>query len=808
MPNTQVKSAFRIASAMLAMLLITTACAAPAGLRRLITARQTAAAEGGKSVPLTREGLTSRGAENTPAEALRRAVKDQENGSYEAACAGFQPLVQSAEPEVRRTALFRLGQASLQAGDYQAATDALQRFIDGYPADPEVATAYFWLGQALAARGDGQAAAAAYRDYLQRRPLLESYVQERIGDALAAAGDHKGAIVAYRAATQAETQVIARVRMLESLARSERALENYEGALGAYEEVLQVAKTASYRAQIMYEAGATAQAAGLPAGRWNELIATYPETPWAARALAALDEAGLAQVDTFTRAQVYYGAGRYSDALLLLQRLIRGGAQSHGGDVHYYAALCNRALDQHQDALREFEALIAEHPANDLVPEAWFQEAETLALLGAVDQAAATFQQMAAGYPGHWRAVQALWRAAQVYDEAGRSWDASTAYTQAAATYPDATYAADARFRAGFTHYLNQAIQTAADTWANLLPQETDPAMRARLLLWLGKAAQQLGNPVEAQEKWSEAAATAPNRFWGLRAQDLLAGRRFIGQAPPGALAPALYALQGDPAEAENWLIGWAGAPPDGEPLSGLPAALTDMDEFKRGSELWKLGDQAAAVAALRLVQAAYADNPHALYTLALYCRDQGLYLLATVAAEQLLGLAPPAARANTPRFIEELAYPTYYADLVLHEAQATNTDPLLFFGLVRQESYFDSHATSYSDARGLAQVMPSTGEYIAGKLGETWPGPDSLWRPVVSVRYGMWYITSALRMFDDNALIALVAYNAGPGNATTWNKLSQGDDDIFFEQVSNRQPRSYMEKIYEHRAHYERLYR
>ena len=111
--------------------------------------------------------------------------------------------------------------------------------------------------------------------------------------------------------------------------------------------------------------------------------------------------------------------------------------------------------------------------------------------------------------------------------------------------------------------------------------------------------------------------------------------------------------------------------------------------------------------------------------------------------------------------------------------------------------------------ATQLAQVIPSTGEYIAEKLGAEAFSPEHLWRPAVSVRYGLWYLSQALQMFDDNALRALVAYNAGPGNAAAWGKLANGgDDDLYFERVNSAQPRAYMQKIYEHRARYEALYR
>ena len=68
----------------------------------------------------------------------------------------------------------------------------------------------------------------------------------------------------------------------------------------------------------------------------------------------------------------------------------------------------------------------------------------------------------------------------------------------------------------------------------------------------------------------------------------------------------------------------------------------------------------------------------------------------------------------EAPGFILHLAYPTYYGDVVQEEATRLNLDPSLLFALIRQESLFDATATSIADARGLAQVIPSTGDWVA----------------------------------------------------------------------------------------------
>jgi len=74
--------------------------------------------------------------------------------------------------------------------------------------------------------------------------------------------------------------------------------------------------------------------------------------------------------------------------------------------------------------------------------------------------------------------------------------------------------------------------------------------------------------------------------------------------------------------------------------------------------------------------------------------------------------------------------------------AGLTGLDPLLVLALIRQESLFESLATSHAAAHGLMQVIPATGAQIAAELG--WPpgyGTGDLYRPYVSLRFGTYYL-------------------------------------------------------------------
>ncbi len=91
---------------------------------------------------------------------------------------------------------------------------------------------------------------------------------------------------------------------------------------------------------------------------------------------------------------------------------------------------------------------------------------------------------------------------------------------------------------------------------------------------------------------------------------------------------------------------------------------------------------------------------------------------------------------------------------LVEKAAKAAELDPMLLAALVIVESNGDQNAISQKGARGLTQLMPQT----ARELGVD---PDD---PGENLLGGAWYLRSLLEKYEGDLILALAAYNAGPG--------------------------------------------
>ncbi len=128
--------------------------------------------------------------------------------------------------------------------------------------------------------------------------------------------------------------------------------------------------------------------------------------------------------------------------------------------------------------------------------------------------------------------------------------------------------------------------------------------------------------------------------------------------------------------------------------------------------------------------------------------------------------------------------------------------DPSLLNAIIRQESYFKPNAKSYSGARGLMQVMPSTAQYIAKIKGYgDQLSMDDLTNPEMSMKLGQDYVEYLFkhRGVDGDMVSMLVAYNAGPGNLLKWRGRIRGQENdplLLIEMLPVEETRDYVEKV------------
>jgi soluble lytic murein transglycosylase-like protein len=87
---------------------------------------------------------------------------------------------------------------------------------------------------------------------------------------------------------------------------------------------------------------------------------------------------------------------------------------------------------------------------------------------------------------------------------------------------------------------------------------------------------------------------------------------------------------------------------------------------------------------------------------------------------------------------------------------------------------------TSRVGARGLMQIMPQTGAFLAVEEGVDWKSAKILYEPITNIRLGCRYLSDMVEMYDEDG--GLAAYNGGPRRAKMWLAANRNNRVLFAE--------------------------
>ena len=293
------------------------------------------------------------------------------------------------------------------------------------------------------------------------------------------------------------------------------------------------------------------------------------------------------------------------------------------------------------------------------------------------------------------------------------------------------------------------------------------PVSQARGDYWAGRAAEAANLKADAQ-RYYDAAARHPDYFYGQLASERLDRPVTL---PPAA---ATYVL----------------------PQSRAKFAT---DELVRATQaLGDLGDRNRQTLLMRaLVERS--DTGEAAQLTA--------ELAAVIGRPDLGVLMGKAARSDGELTLLSYAYP----QLTLPPEVASNFT--MVHAVARQESQFDRAAVSAANARGLMQLVPATAAEQAIKAGLRFSVERLTEDPVYNVTLGGAYFERLRANLGGSYVLAVAAYNAGPGNARKF-VTRQGDPRIpgvdvvdWIEAIPFLETRTYVQRVLENAVMYDLLH-
>lgn len=432
---------------------------------------------------------------------------------------------------------------------------------------------------------------------------------------------------------------------------------------------------------------------------------------------------------------------------------------------------------QKQAAQTAYQKLIQTYPT---APEA------TEALNHLVDlvppvKALAYLDQLIAKFPD--AAPDALLSKGKMLTKLGRSADANAIYQTLLQKYAKADAAAEYRWRTA-EKYQDQGDLVKAWRWAQpITTNNPESPLAPRATFWVGKWADQLGRSKEAKAAFAHLFARYPQSYYAWRAAVLLGWN--VGDfnnlrfQSPDIVAPHSRPI-----------------PPAGSAIF---------------QELYQLGQDSDAIARFKAETANVADlDVNQQFTEALLYLAQGENLKGI---NQVWSLKKQTGSENqrqwqalrdNPSYWQAL-FPIPYDDEIVKWSRERQLNPLLVTSLIRQESRFEPKIQSPVGATGLMQVMPDTAKFVAGQIKLP---QYSLTNPNDSINLGTWYLDHTHREYNNNSLLAIASYNAGPGAVAKWRQqYKTSDPDLFVEKIPYKETQGYVETVFGNYWNYLRIY-
>ncbi|MBI2059337.1 MAG: transglycosylase SLT domain-containing protein [Nitrospirae bacterium] len=308
---------------------------------------------------------------------------------------------------------------------------------------------------------------------------------------------------------------------------------------------------------------------------------------------------------------------------------------------------------------------------------------------------------------------------------------------------------------------------------------------------WLGRLSEWMGDRNMAHYFYQEVLQNYPLSYYAYLIEQVVGDSRIAKVSGPERPSFARSAMRGASAEDSCY-------------LNKSPAATRYLD---RASRMARIGlEELARMELQGLLESK--NDPSAVYLA--YQELVGIKQYATVISDGRRRFSVPLQPSMLPcDEIWPLLYPRGYRQFVSYMAEKEKVDPNLLYALIRQESTFNPKITSSANARGLMQLIPSTARIVQNQTGMTFMNKEDLFDPYFNVKLGVTHFKDLLDQYDGSVILALAAYNAGPGNVKRWMaERTYRDDAEFAEFIPYRETHDYVKKVLSSYQVYSWLYK
>ena len=476
-------------------------------------------------------------------------------------------------------------------------------------------------------------------------------------------------------------------------------------------------------------------------------------------------------------------------------------------DVLFRTGIAQFNLGRSSEATATLEKMVEDHPRDHRVPEALYWIGKSYGRLGDREKGIEAFKRILDSYYESVWADDALFLIGNMYREENDMKKALTFYDRLAADYPASKFADSAIWWKAWAYYAAGDYKRTEQTLRELITRYPRSFLVNQARYWQGRAAEKTGDALRAATYYGKVIKSAPYTYYGYRASE----RLLNADLPVLAVVDSADVEVNDVPEYPD-----AVAPQDQQDSAGPPVwtaealkTLSTEPSFEKSRELMYLGMKKEAAAELWSLQDGLPRKRRLLLGLSKTFFELGEYHRSLILVLQNYERYLDGEAQETPQDFWLLAYPQGYWDSIVSYSRKYGQDPFFIAAIIREESQFSSDALSPAGARGVMQIMPSTGEWVAQTIKLPGFDRDKLFDSDTAINLGTWYIGYLMKRFKGDFLFVTAAYNAGPDAVASWlSRNGHGTErDEFVESIPFSETRGYVKKVLRNYAEYKRIY-
>ena len=498
-----------------------------------------------------------------------------------------------------------------------------------------------------------------------------------------------------------------------------------------------------------------------------------------------------------SRADALFRARQYVEAADAYEKLLARFPEAERIDeINLQRGVSLMNSKQTAAAITSFARVSDRNP--ELRAESLFQQAEALRRASRSAESAVVVDRLISQYSKSRWAVEALYALASYLNKQDRESEAANRYRQLLAAYPKSAYAPEASYNLGWFAYRSKNYADAARILEQHLASYRYPETKfiGEACLWAAKSEERLGHKQRALALYELVSGRYRYGYHGYIAGQRLAAIR--KNEPSLAAEPAKPGSDLERIRANVTYVESIQETADG----------SENNRMAKADDLEVIGLDELAIRELNKALEAAPTSPKINLRLSQLYSRRGENFQATLVLRKAYPDIYSYGDSEVPREAWDIFFPIVAWNTIKEEAKRYGIDPYVAAGLIRQESVFSPTAISRAGARGLMQVMPSTGQLISKRQGIGTITAADLYNPSLNIKLGMNYLAQMLGQFG-RIEYAAAAYNAGPSRAQRWI-AERGSMDIedWIESIPFSETRSYVQGVLRYAANYRRFYK